>query len=584
MGKPVSRALVLSVGIALQVLLTANAEQTLQPRPAKVTARPQADRATVLAGIRPSVVTVKATGQGAAADTLGSGVVVGSEGIVLTAWHVIAKAAAASVVLPGGESIPVSGLLGWDSAADFALLKVAGRTLTAARLGDSDRMRQGDSVLAIGSPLGMEQTASEGIVSAVRDLPDGGKLLQVTAAVSPGSSGGPVLNAAGEVVGITSFRVEGGESLGFAMPINAVKPKLAEAGRVTPLREVVAPDSETDADELYARAIKIMPVGPGEKDEQTRSEQALALLKSAAEKRPDFASAYHFMGECLWRLGRRQEALDSLHKAVALNPKLIGSYMDLGDMYVSLGDFAKAAEAYERARALNPRLPRALHGVGVAYRQIGKLDKAIAAFREEVRLQPDATAYLALGLVLAQAGQLKEAEDVIRAGIRLQPQSGEGYNLLGMVYAKTDRQADAVEALKQAVAAEPDRAEWHRELGRAYMVSGFDQEVQQRDKRRADQLYGQAVEALKQAVRCRPEDPETHHLLAGVYYQLHKGRESVESAKEAIRLRPDFANAHFQLGISYLALGNKGGALDEYKVLKDLDPSQAADLFREIYP
>src|SRR5580658_122286 len=90
-------------------------------------------------------------------------------------------------------------------------------------LGDSSAVRQGDRILTLGSPLGLEQTASEGIVSAVRDLGTDGNVLQITAPISPGNSGGPLLNLSGDVVVIASFRLKDGQSLNFYLAINELK-------------------------------------------------------------------------------------------------------------------------------------------------------------------------------------------------------------------------------------------------------------------------------------------------------------------------------------------------------------------------
>jgi S1-C subfamily serine protease len=198
------------------------------------------DEATILARARPAVVTVICTNAKGEEYSFGSGCIVSADGVVLTAWHVVAKAAKARVELATGAAHAVQGLIGGDASQDFALLKIEGKALPVVRLGDSDKVRQGDRILTLGAPLGLEQTASEGIVSAVRERRDGTKLLQITAPISPGSSGGPLLNAQGEVVGITSFLLTEGQSLNFAVAINAVKPSLGhgreQAADTTPGR------------------------------------------------------------------------------------------------------------------------------------------------------------------------------------------------------------------------------------------------------------------------------------------------------------------------------------------------------------
>lgn len=121
----------------------------------------------------------------------------------------------------------MDGVLALDKARDIAIIKANGNDFRMLSLGDSSRLQIGEEVVAIGSPLSLESTVSNGIVSGIRTLDEGGgQLLQITAPISPGSSGGPLFNMEGQVVGITTSGFENGENLNFAVPINNVKPLL----------------------------------------------------------------------------------------------------------------------------------------------------------------------------------------------------------------------------------------------------------------------------------------------------------------------------------------------------------------------
>jgi S1-C subfamily serine protease len=164
----------------------------------------------------------------------GSGFVVDTDGVIVTAHHVIAGATRAHVVLPSGVLLEVQGVLAADPAHDVALIRVDARgDLQAVTLGDSDAMRRGDRVFVLGSPQGLELTATDGIVSApVRRSPSGRASLQITAPIFGGSSGGPVLSAQGDVIGVARAFHRDAQSLTFATPINVVKPVLAVKSRV----------------------------------------------------------------------------------------------------------------------------------------------------------------------------------------------------------------------------------------------------------------------------------------------------------------------------------------------------------------
>ena len=154
----------------------------------------------------------------------GSGFVVSKDGRIITNYHVIKTGSSAIVKLPDGAFYVVDGVLAFNKGRDVAMIKAHGENFRTLALGNSDHIQVGDEVVAIGNPLSLESTVSNGIVSGIRTLEnEGRKFLQVTAPISPGSSGGPLFNIAGEVIGITTSGIRGGENLNFAIPVNDVK-------------------------------------------------------------------------------------------------------------------------------------------------------------------------------------------------------------------------------------------------------------------------------------------------------------------------------------------------------------------------
>ncbi len=159
----------------------------------------------------------------------GSGLIIASEGIVVTNEHVVERAQKVTILVPGREGRYKAKVVGTDKQTDLAVLRIQPREgegpFKAARLGDSDKLRVGEWVIAIGNPYGLEGTVSLGIVSAKgRDLKEGNLLndfIQTDAMIDHGSSGGPLLNLHGEVVGVNSRGQ--GRGISFTIPINVVK-------------------------------------------------------------------------------------------------------------------------------------------------------------------------------------------------------------------------------------------------------------------------------------------------------------------------------------------------------------------------
>lgn len=158
----------------------------------------------------------------------GSGFVVTQDGLILTNYHVIRDATNATVRLASGDVYDRVSIMATDERRDLAVLKVSGFSLPTLALGNSDSVHVGTEVVAIGSPMGLENTVSTGIVSGRRTEPRGFKLIQISAPASTGSSGGPVLNREGRVIGIAASQFRSGQNLNFAVPINYARGMLAE--------------------------------------------------------------------------------------------------------------------------------------------------------------------------------------------------------------------------------------------------------------------------------------------------------------------------------------------------------------------
>jgi serine protease Do len=230
--------------------------------------------------LRPALVHVRVR-RGAVKDdeddarrTSGSGFVIDERGFVVTNAHVIENAESIVVRLSDGRRVPGK-VIGKDNRVDLALLRIDGTDLQALPLGDSNRVRVGEFVLALGHPFNLEHSVSFGIVSRkgapLTVAAPGFDFIQTDAAINPGNSGGPLVNMAGEVVGVNSMAARNG-SIGFAIPSNLVRmlvPQLASKGRIDWgwLGVGIAEVGDDDLDRLKlkeARGVLVRSVMPGE--------------------------------------------------------------------------------------------------------------------------------------------------------------------------------------------------------------------------------------------------------------------------------------------------------------------------------
>jgi len=210
-------------------------------------ANPQQPQQSVSALVKStvdSVVLIVVSDESGKQFAQGSGFVLSADGRIATNHHVIEGARSAVVKLNNGAFFPVEGVLADDPDQDIAIIKVPGRGLPALSLADSDRISVGDRVVAIGSPLGLQNSVSDGIVSAIREDSKGKHWIQTTAAASHGNSGGPLLSVQGEVVGVVTLKLSEGENLNFAVPSKLLSPLLLKS-EVVPFEKLSNTDSGT---------------------------------------------------------------------------------------------------------------------------------------------------------------------------------------------------------------------------------------------------------------------------------------------------------------------------------------------------
>jgi S1-C subfamily serine protease len=194
-------------------------------RPTVVTITPSGATDGLGSSIRPPNQPIAGTGSGVIIDSDESG------GLILTNAHVVNGASTVMLTLATGEQLTGT-VLGQDPSLDIALVYAESSVLKAVSLGDSDHVRPGEWAIAIGSPLGLDNTVTVGIISAIGRSTDdlnasasrySGEFIQTDAAINPGNSGGPLLNEQGELIGINTAMLGGAQGIGFAIPVNAAK-------------------------------------------------------------------------------------------------------------------------------------------------------------------------------------------------------------------------------------------------------------------------------------------------------------------------------------------------------------------------
>jgi len=220
------------------------------------------DPGTLYKQTSPAVVLIEALGSDGKVASTGSGLLVSADGKFLTNYHVIAHSRKATVRLANGDAYDLVEVIAVDKRKDIAFLKIPAVELPFVKLGRSNTVEIGNTVYSIGSPLGLQNTLSHGLVSGIREM-DGYRLFQISAPISHGSSGGPVFNINGEVIGIAVLTIEGGQNLNFAIPIDYARGLLGMS-QTQPLASVYEPEPPPDSNPRPKAEQAEIPANSGE--------------------------------------------------------------------------------------------------------------------------------------------------------------------------------------------------------------------------------------------------------------------------------------------------------------------------------
>src|SRR5262245_60955554 len=208
------------VGLFALPALTWADEPDKAPKPKEKTVAQLAEAA------KPSIAVMLYSGRDGKQQGIGSGFVVG-DGLIATNFHVIGEARPISVQMPDGTKHEVTAVHASDRNLDLAVVRIGAKKLPALPLGVSKDLKVGQPLVALGHPQGLEHSVVAGVLSAQRDV-DGVAMLQLAIPIEQGNSGGPVLDMDGKVVGIVTMKSLVTANLGFAVPIDALKPLLAK--------------------------------------------------------------------------------------------------------------------------------------------------------------------------------------------------------------------------------------------------------------------------------------------------------------------------------------------------------------------
>lgn len=328
--------------------------------------------------LKPNVVAIATFDARGEALMTGSGFFI-RPGEVITNLHVVRGAARAEIrTLDGkGRVYPINGATAVDEEGDLALLSVE---MPAERQRQSDVTttlpEEGESIVVIGNPLRLEGSVSDGIVSAVREVPGVGRIIQITAPISHGNSGSPVFNMKGQVIGVVTVKVTNGQNINLA--ISSARVESMRAGQLRALASIQGKDKVGDrrdggGESLYRAGLDSLWLG--------NYDNALGYFEHAVNQNPRRADAWVQVGYCKVKQGKSQEAVRAYQQALQLQPNSADVHNKLGDAYYYAGRLREAIASYSAATRLAPHNAEFHYNLALAYGESGDHHRALATAR-----------------------------------------------------------------------------------------------------------------------------------------------------------------------------------------------------------
>ena len=428
----------------------------------------ETDLTELVKSIQPAVATVVAYDVNSNVANLGTGFFLNKDGHLITNHHVLVGKFGAEIRTSEGNTYPIKAIIAENQGSDLIKVKVDIPPEKVHWLEISaEPPPVAQHVVVVGSPMGLEQSVSDGIVSSVREIPGLGTFYQMSAPISPGSSGSPVVNMEGKVVGVATFQFLQGQNLNFAISGKSILDLQTNQPGQT-LSEWtfrISNQKPRLAGELCRKGFSFSINGQDQK--------ALQYFKKATENDPNSTTAWYGLGYCYAGKNSHNDAIEAYKQAIRTDPKNEISHFHLGNYYHKIGRNDEAIVSYKKVVTINPDFEAAHFNLGIIYSEIGQLIDGREAFQNVVRINPQATkAHYNIGLSYFRLGQYPEAIDAYKNAIEINPEFVEAYFNLGLIFGELGQTRDQMEAFKQAIRVNPDFAPAHYAIGQVYLNQG----------------------------------------------------------------------------------------------------------------
>ena len=341
----------------------------------------------------------------------GSGVIIDENGRIVTNYHVLSGCDNIKVKI-GRDIISQADIIGADIEKDVLVIKVSGEKLSPIKIGNDKSLNVGQIVYAIGNPMGLENTISEGIISGLRSYNENRNLIQITASISEGSSGGAVVNEEAELIGMSTATIKEGQNLNFAIPIDDILQVINQSS---------SPNQEDSDFNWFDKG--------NEASDMERYDEAIQYYSLYIKKHTEDANAYYNRGLAKISIEDYKGAIQDFNRAIEYDPRQADTYLSRGVVKSILGDLRGAIKDYTISIEIDPDQTSAYNNRGLAKSDLKDYKGALEDYNKVIEINPfDENSYNNRGLLKSDLGDYEGAIKDYTEVIKINPKSKVAYN------------------------------------------------------------------------------------------------------------------------------------------------------------
>ena len=518
----------------------------------------------------------------------GSGVVINDKGYVVTNYHLL-EGCEKLEVLHNKFLVPFVDIIGIDVQKDILILKIDSKKFPSIKLGDIQKISIGQRIYTIGSPLGLENTISEGIISGLRnDEATGRNFIQMTASISPGSSGGAVVNEKGELIGISTLTMSEGQNLNFAIPIDDVLAvKVGSYSNNESYKDfelfyrgydAYEKGNYKDAINYYTSYLIKYPNDAGAYNNRGNAKDALEDYQGAIqdynkaiEITPNDTTAYYKRGIAKDLLKDYRGAIQDYSKAIEINPNYGDAYSSRGMTKYDLEDYQGAIQDYNKAIEISPNDASTYYNRGNTNDALEDYQGAIQDYSKAIEINPNDTvtncrAYLSRGADKVHLEDYMGAIHDYNKVIEIVPYYEAVYYKRGIAKVFLMDYRGAIQDYSKAIEINPN-------YGDAYTNRGMTNNMLKD--------YQGAIQDYNKAIEINYDDDRAYCGRGMTKYDLEDYQGAIQDYNKAIEIDLNFAMAYDNRGYAKYSLGDKDGACLDWSKAGELGYSDAYDAIKK---